>query len=93
MTIHSEYETDCSYVDLLLTRRPPIDPNYQFAFELKYLKQQDAHQLEKVKSEGLAQLQNYLRHEKLQALPDLRAWLVIFVGAKAQVVLSVTTKK
>ena len=49
-TIHSEYETDRRYVDLLLTRRPPIDPNYQFAFELKYLKQQDADQLETVKS-------------------------------------------
>ncbi len=64
-TIHSEYETDRRYVDLLLTRRPPIDPTYQFAFELKYLKQQDADQLETVKSAGLAQLQGYLRHEKI----------------------------
>jgi len=94
----TEYETNRRYVDgstklttsLLLTRRPPIDPNYQFAFELKYLKQQDADQLETVKAEGLAQLQDYLRHEKLRALTDLRAWLVVFVGPKAQVVLPVT---
>ncbi len=90
-TISSEYETDRRYVDLLLTRRPPIDPNYQFAFELKYLKQQDADQLETVQRAGLTQLQSYLRHEKLRVLTDLRAWLVVFVGPKAQVVMSVET--
>lgn len=97
-TIHSEYETDRRYVDgsaalttsLLLTRRPPIEPNYQFAFELKYLKQADAQRLATVQAEGLAQMQDYLRYEKLRTLTDLRAWLVVFVGAKAQVVQAVT---
>jgi hypothetical protein len=88
-TIHSEYESDRRYVDLLLTRRPPIDPNYQFAFELKYLKQSDAQRLATVKAEGLAQMQDYLRHDKLRTLADLRAWLIVFVGAKAQVVQAV----
>jgi hypothetical protein len=78
------------YIDLLLTRRPPIDPNYQFAFELKYLKQADAHRLEAVKAEGLAQMQGYLQHEKIRALTDLHAWLIVFVGPKAEVVVEVT---
>ncbi|MFN8488059.1 MAG: AAA family ATPase [Caldilineaceae bacterium] len=89
-TIHSEYETDRRYVDLLLTRRPPIDPNYQFAIELKYLKQAEAERLEEVKAAGLAQMQEYLQHEKLRSLADLRAWLLVFVGPKAQVVMPVT---
>jgi len=42
-----------------------------------------------VKADGLAQLQTYLRHEKLQVLADLRAWLIVFVGPKAQVVMPV----
>jgi len=84
-TIHSEFETDRRYVDLLLTRRPPIDPNYQFAFELKYLKLADADQLETAKADALAQMQAYLQHEKLRTLPDLRAWVVVFVGPKAEV--------
>jgi len=92
-TVISEYETNRRYVDLLLTRRPPIDPNYQFAFELKYIKQQDVDQLETVKAAGLTQIQTYLRHEKLQRLTDLRAWLVVFVGPKAQVVMPVETGK
>ncbi|MCB0104568.1 MAG: AAA family ATPase [Caldilineaceae bacterium] len=90
-TIQSEYETDRRYVDLLLIRRPPIHPNYQFAFELKYLKQSDAHRLAAVKKEGLAQMQEYLRHEKLRTLTDLRAWLLVFVGPKAEVVVEVTS--
>ena len=85
-TIHSEYETDRRYVDLLLTRRPPVDPNFQFAFELKYLKLADAARLETVKGEGLAQMEDYLQHSKLRGLTDLRAWLIVFVGAKAEVV-------
>ncbi len=90
-TIHSEYETNRRYVDLLLTRRPPIDPNYQFAFELKYLKLADAEQLQSVKAAALAQMQEYLQHDKLRSLSDLRAWVVVFVGPKAEVVLPVTT--
>jgi len=90
-TIQSEYETDRRYVNLLLIRRPPIHPNYQFAFELKYLKQSDAHRLAAVKKEGLAQMQEYLRHEKLRTLTNLRAWLLVFVGPKAEVVVEVTS--
>lgn len=89
-TVHSEYETDRRYVDLLLTRRPPIDPNYQFAFELKYLKVGDADQVERVQAEALAQMQAYLQHDKLRTLLDLRAWVIIFVGPAAHVVLPVS---
>lgn len=91
-TIHSEYETNRHYVDLLLTRRPPIEPNYQFAFELKYLKLADAAQLETVKAAALAQMQEYLQHDKLRSLSDLQAWVVVFVGARAEVVLPVAVQ-
>ena len=89
--VHSEYETNRRYVDLLLTRRPPIEPNYQFAFELKYLKLQDAGQVNTVKEAALTQMKEYLQHEKLRAISDLRAWVVVFVGPKAQVVQAVVT--
>ena len=89
--VHSEYETNRRYVDLLLTRRPPIDPTYQFAFELKYLKLENAGQTNKVKEDALTQMKDYLQHEKLRALTDLRAWVVVFVGPKTQVVQAVAT--
>jgi hypothetical protein len=43
----------------------------------------------KLPYEGLTQLQEYLQYEKLRALTDLRAWLVVFVGPKAEVVMAV----
>lgn len=85
-TIHSEYETDRRYVDLLLTRRPPLEPNYQFAIELKYLKKSEANRLEKVAADGREQLRGYLQHDDLQSIPNLRGWLIIFVGTEAKVV-------
>ncbi|MBV7337559.1 PD-(D/E)XK nuclease domain-containing protein [Chloroflexi bacterium TSY] len=85
-TIHSEYETEREYVDLLLTRRPPIEPNYQFAFELKYLKRSEASQLKTKKQEARTQLRRYLQHDDLQSLSDLRAWIIVFVGPEAKAV-------
>ncbi|MDX2249207.1 MAG: AAA family ATPase [Bacteroidia bacterium] len=83
--IKSEYETGQKYVDLLLLRRPPYDPKYQFALELKYLAKKDETQLQKVAEEARQQLKAYLQKEELYALPDLKAWLVIFVGNEYRV--------
>lgn len=58
---------------------------------MKYLKLADADQLESKKAEALAQMQDYLQHDKLRALTDLRAWIVVFVGPKAQLVQSIQT--
>ncbi len=88
-TIKSEYETEKKYVDLLLKERPPIKPNYTFALELKYLKKSEADRLEAVQQEGIAQLSMYLQHEELQQTTNLKAWLLVFVGTEAKVVVEV----
>ncbi|MEM6261230.1 MAG: AAA family ATPase [Bacteroidota bacterium] len=85
-TLRSEHEADRGYVDLLLLHRPPIDTPYQFTFELKYLNQKNAAQLEKATEEGRAQLQRYLNAEDLQTQPNLRAWLFVFVGTEMKVI-------
>ncbi|MEZ4664547.1 MAG: AAA family ATPase [Caldilineaceae bacterium] len=85
-TIRSEHESQRKYIDLLLLRRPPLEPAYQFAFELKYLKQAEAEQLAAKKQEALAQMRGYLQHEDIKNLSDLRAWVIIFVGPEAKVV-------
>ncbi|RMG17756.1 MAG: AAA family ATPase, partial [Bacteroidetes bacterium] len=84
-TIKSEYESGKQYVDLLLKRRPPISPNYTFALELKYLKKAEMARLEAVTAAGEAQLRQYLQQEELRQMPDLRAWLIVFVGTEAKV--------
>ncbi len=79
---------DKGRIDLLLTRRPPFgeDVPYQFIFELKYLKKKQVGLLEQTKKEGIAQLKDYLKDDKVKYLTDLRAYLIVFVGNKAEVV-------
>jgi len=80
--IQSEPEFDQKYVDLLLLKREPFPAPHQFAFELKYLKKHEAQRLETVVAEAREQLQGYLQSELLRSLTDLRAWVVVFVGAE-----------
>ncbi|MEM6264027.1 MAG: AAA family ATPase [Bacteroidota bacterium] len=85
-TLRSEHEAERGYVDLLLLRQPAIETPYQFAFELKYLKQKDASKLAKVTEEGRIQLRRYLSAPELQSQPNLRAWLVICIGTEIKVI-------
>ncbi|MCB0580821.1 MAG: PD-(D/E)XK nuclease domain-containing protein [Phaeodactylibacter sp.] len=80
--IKSEYEAGQQYVDLLLLRRPPFPAPHQFVFELKFLHQKKAAGLPAAIDEGRAQLRRYLEREDLRQLEDLKAWLVVFVGAE-----------
>ncbi len=75
-------------IDLLLTRRPPFvaDVPYQFIFELKYLKSKSKKLLEKTKKEAKVQLEEYLQDDKVKNLTDLKAYVVIFIGNKAEVI-------
>jgi hypothetical protein len=84
--IKSEPELDQKYADLLLRRRPPYEPPYQFMIELKFLYKKDADQAETVAEEGRKQLKNYLQVEEVRGLDNLKAWLWVFVGTEAVVV-------
>lgn len=73
-------KTQKGRIDLLLTRRPPYEPNYQFVFELKYLKQSEAHKLQETIKAATIQLKAYLQHDPfLKSLTDLKAYVVVFV--------------
>ncbi len=81
-------EQEKGRIDLLLTRRQPFveEVPYQFIFELKYLKKAGKKRLETVKKEAVNQLKEYLKDEKIKEMTDLKAYVVIFVGNKAEVV-------
>ena len=90
--IHNEYEvkkskTEKGYVDLLLTKRPPFEPKFQFVIEFKYLKKEEGHKAETVKQQAIQQLQAYLKYDdKLQKLENLKAYVIVFVGNKGEIV-------
>ncbi len=78
--VKSEYESEKRFVDILLLKRPPVEVNYQYAIELKYLPKKDSKQKEKIKKEAIIQLQAYLQHEELQKLENLKAFVLLFIG-------------
>lgn len=86
-TILNEYEvkkndTEKGYIDLLLLRRPPFHPNFQFIFELKYLSKKNANHLPSTFEEASVQLEEYLQDSKIQQIKDLKRYVVVFVGNK-----------
>jgi hypothetical protein len=87
--VRSEPEAERQYVDLLCIALPEVRVNWNFAFELKYLKQQDAAQLEAKAAKAKTQLEGYLQTEDLQRVEHLAAYAIVFVGAEAKSVVRV----
>ncbi|MCK4261311.1 MAG: PD-(D/E)XK nuclease domain-containing protein, partial [Halanaerobiales bacterium] len=79
--IYSEREVEDGYIDLFLekdSRYPDIE--YEWLWELKYLKKEAKSRLEQVKKEGLAQLEEYAASKKFADKKNLKKALIIFIG-------------
>ena len=62
------------YPDILLIGRDEKVPN-NYLFELKWVKQKDDY--EKLKKEGIKQVEGYLKLDKIKNIPKLRSFLLI----------------
>ena len=72
--IESQPEKDNKYPDIILTGRDPKVPN-NYLFELKWIKGKDDYNF--IKKEGINQVKEYLKLDKIQAIPKLRSFLLI----------------
>ncbi|TMV45791.1 AAA family ATPase [Paenibacillus mesophilus] len=85
---YSERETENGYMDIYLekdTRIPGIV--YEWIIELKYLKKQNASDIEMVKAEGIKQLAGYAISRDLADKSHVRKALIIFAGKDEWVVV------
>ena len=85
--IKSEDENNKGYVDLMLKRKVQLKDitKFQWIIELKYIKESDRDTLEKVKEQGLKQLQMYGESKMVQdelEKEGLKKVLIIVVGKK-----------
>ena len=85
--IYNEFEVikeqgQKGYIDLLLIALPQFHINYQFVFEIKYLKKTDAAQLPQVQAEAIEQLTKYAGDERLHPFGKLTKYAIVFVGNK-----------
>ncbi len=84
--VFSEWPVGQGYADIYLRRRPPIlEPRHEHLIELKYVKKEDAAQVEAVKEEGRQQVRARLSHEDVLRQGDVLGWLVVVVGHEVQV--------
>lgn len=74
-------EPEVEHPDIMFLYRPPFFPK----FELKYLKKKQRSQLEQTRKEARNQVKNYLSLEEIKQQPNLKSWVVVFVGEKAEV--------
>jgi len=72
--IDSQPELDNKYPDILLIGRDEKVP-HNYLFELKWLKERDNY--EQVKKEGMAQVEGYLKLDKVRSIPKLRKFLLL----------------
>jgi hypothetical protein len=84
--VRSQPEVERRFVDLLCTMLPGIPINWNYAFELKYLKKKDATQLTAKREEAISQLKDYLRSDDLRTISNLAAYVIVFVGDKAKII-------
>jgi len=75
--IESQPEKDNKYPDILLVGRDEKVPN-NYLFELKWVKEKDNYS--KIKQEGVAQVEGYLKLDKIKNIAKLRSFLL--VGSK-----------
>jgi hypothetical protein len=80
--IHSEYETDWQFMDLFLEPMQGMKPTYQVALELKYVEKAGKKRLDTLFKEALEQLKGYILSPKFSNRTNIKAWVIIAVGAK-----------
>jgi len=85
-SVITEYEVGRRYIDVFLQKRDTSLDINQFILELKYLPKSQANQLAEVKEKAIEQLKAYTTHERFKKEPRLHAYVIVFVGAKAEVV-------
>jgi hypothetical protein len=86
--VRSEREVkNIGYLDLeLLQEKQTPKPHKEFALEVKYLKESDKNELEKVQEQAKNQLLNYYKNDpELQKKTDLILLTVVIVKSKVYV--------
>jgi len=92
--VKSQPEIEKKYPDVMFLYRPPFYPKFQFIFELKYLKKEDASKLEAKRKKATEQIKSYMQSKEMldfivrpeAGMETVKAYIAIFVGDKAEIV-------
>jgi hypothetical protein len=77
----SEPEVEEGYMDIFLYRSPRLpDIKYEWVWEIKYLKKENASELETKQNESVEQLKRYKRSARFENRNDVKFASIIFIG-------------
>jgi hypothetical protein len=86
----SEREVENGYIDVYPEKDIRMsDIRYEWLLELKYLKKSDRKLIDKVKREGLLQLNRYAESRGIAGREDVKQALVVFIGKDEYVIVEV----
>ena len=80
--IHSEYETNWTYMDVFLEAIRGQNPKYDVTMELKYAQKKEKKSAKTVLAEAETQLKGYLSTPKFNTRTNLKSFCVSVVGDK-----------
>jgi Predicted AAA-ATPase/PD-(D/E)XK nuclease superfamily len=80
--IHSEYETNWTYMDVFLEAIHGQKPTYEFTMELKYAAKGGKTAIATLLQEATTQLQGYLSTPKFNTRTNIKSFVVVVVGYK-----------
>ena len=78
--IISEQENNKTYQDIMLIPREQSKGYQAILIEFKYLKKEEAEQLEKTKKEAIEQVEKYSNLEEIKQIPNLNKYVVVAVN-------------
>ncbi len=82
--IHSEYETDWSYMDIFLEPILGQKPNFEVAMELKYVAKAGKKAVNTIFENATHQLKNYLDTPKFNTRTNVKSFVVVAAGDKLE---------
>jgi hypothetical protein len=82
--IHSEYETNWTYMDVFLEAIRGQKPKYEVAMELKYAEKAGKIAVETIFKKASVQLQGYLDTPKFNTRTNIKSFVVVVAGDKLE---------
>ena len=82
--VESEYNASGQYFDILATNASVYDLPYNFLFELKFLPKASTRLLNTAYAKAKIQIAQYQQTPKVQAVKNLKSWIMIVVGTEVK---------
>jgi hypothetical protein len=82
--IHSEYETNWTYMDVFLEAIRGQKPKYEVTMELKYVKKAGEKAIDTIFKAATVQLQSYLNTPKFNKRTNIKSFVIVVAGEKLE---------